>query len=85
MGLDALFSLTFDDATGPNPRSHPSLIEAGAPAFILRMLQQFPDSVEIYGPGLKAVACLMTQPETQRCMTGPEWCRAVCDVSDVPY
>jgi hypothetical protein len=81
VGLDVIFALSYDAARGPNPDSHPILLQAGAPEFILRMLHSYPQSPEIYGPGLKAAACLLTSPESQRSgMTGRAWCGIVCEV-----
>ena len=83
VGLDVLFALGYDAARGPNVQSLPILLQKGAPAFILRMLELYPQSPEIYGPGLKAAACLLTAPEAGRRwhgMTGGAWCRVVCEV-----
>jgi hypothetical protein len=79
VGLDVLFSLTYDAAQGPNTASHPALREAGSCEFILKMLQNYPQCPEIYGPGMKALACMLVSPENQLVMTGPAWCQVVCD------
>lgn len=79
VGLDVLFALTYDAVEGPNTVTHSALLEAGACNFILNSLQCYPRSPEIYGPGLKATACLLTSVETQTFITGPEWCQVVCD------
>lgn len=79
VGLDVLFALTYDAVEGPNTVRHPALRGAGACAFILKMLQIYPRCPEIYGPGLKATACLLTSEETQTYITGPEWCQVLCD------
>lgn len=83
VGLDVLFALGYDAARGPNLQSLPILLQKGAPAFIFRMLELYPRSPEIYGPGLKAAACLLTAPEAGRRshgMTGEAWCRVVGEV-----
>jgi len=79
VGLDVLFALTYDAVEGPNTVSHPALRGAGACQYILKMLQAYPRCPEIYGPGLKATACLLTSVETQTFITGPEWCQVLCD------
>ena len=79
VGLDVLFALTYDAVDGPNTAGHPALRAAGCCPFILKMLQIYPDSPEVYGPGLKAMACLLTSAENQAFITGPEWCAVVCD------
>ena len=91
VGLDVLFALTYDAVDGPNTVSTSVLWEAGACQFVLNMLQAFPLCTEIYGPGLKATACLLTLVEAQMFITGPEWCEVLCcsmrqsiEVQDMP-
>jgi hypothetical protein len=79
VGLDVLFALTYDAKEGPNVVSHSALLGAGACDFILNSLQAYPLCPEIYGPGLKATACLLASVETQTFIAGPEWCQVVCD------
>jgi len=91
VGLDVLFALTYDAVAGPNTVSTSVLREAGACHFVLDMLQAFPLCPEIYGPGLKATACLLTLAEAHTFITGPEWCEVLCcsmrqslEVQDMP-
>lgn len=80
VGLDVIFALTYDSHDGPSTLSHPILREAGSCEFILKMLEDYPRCPEIYGPGLKAMACLLTSAENQATMTGPAWCKVVTEV-----
>ena len=80
VGLDVIFALTYDSQDGPSVSSHPALREAGSCEFILKMLEDYPQCPEIYGPGLKAMACLLTSAENQATMTGPAWCKVVTEV-----
>lgn len=84
VGLEAIFSLTYDRDEGAQLDHQSALREARVCELLLRLLKSHGSDAEVYATAIKVAACLVASPESAERLGGAEGCGAIGQVDDLP-
>lgn len=80
VGLEAIFSLTYDRDEGAQLDHQSALREARVCELLLSLLKSHGSDAEVYATAIKVAACLVAAPESAERLGGAEGCGAIGQV-----
>lgn len=83
VGLEAIFSLTYDRDEGAQLDHQSALREARVCELLLSLLKSHGSDAEVYATAIKVAACLVAAPESAERLGGAEGCGAIGQVEDL--